>query len=528
MSKKLSFMEWIPVIEDCLKQEKYGNMASCSLCLAAGYIFGWGTHFCDRCIVFAHNEVIKPTNPDPDPCPCERAIEHYGADGYDRWLDIPAIHRWLNALLTWTKKMAEQEAREKCESCERYSYSDFMERFPHTCKIEGHTNYQASFKQVYARCPGHSPKPPADKPCDGCVWLKTWDEVDAMPREKSRGHSCGVKWQGIYCFHPQADDASNHGLRSDRLSYKHFGDKQTKIHAHCPGKQTELWGVRDGPKIFGSMVPFARGKLRFADGSVYPDEKGLWFSSEKEAHAGIAKHHAPSWVGLVPVRVDAEGNEIKKPDSRHHGKVFLQGMIEQMGSEALIREYVNPTTFFGVDFSNTKEKPMSEKTISLKDIYDDGVSMDTFQAIEEVWPYTGKPKCYATLNAKKVYELLDTHFPDKKCWYGRAEKLVGPRPQKKVELRELKVLPGAKEGSLWISENGLYLIGVAKASGGGLSYKEVLFNALRMVKLSNFAKAIEESDGWFTADWPEPYKNKRTLEIIKSIDAEARKEAGLE
>jgi hypothetical protein len=124
MTAPKTYADWVPKIKACLKQERYGDPASCALCLAVDNPHGHREGGCSACIATKHCAAIGGNRG------CGQALRVIAGDDA-HWSDIPAVHRWLNALLAWTKRQA---AKEACENCGYYSYApDDQRGFIHVC-----------------------------------------------------------------------------------------------------------------------------------------------------------------------------------------------------------------------------------------------------------------------------------------------------------------------------------------------------------------------------------------------------------
>lgn len=451
-NKPETHADWVPVIKACLEQEEYGDRGTCSLCRAICWT-NESAGFCpDTCIAKRHLDAQGIASGHG----CIESVRQHGGESFS---DIPAVYRWLNALLDWTKEQAAK-----------------------------------------------------DEPCAGCVHLRTGEEI--RPGAK-------FKW---YCVHPH----TNPPYPSGSFHVNHYDDLQSFIHADCPGKEVELWGL-----VGTSNEPWGYGRsgdVRIAHKSERHFER--WFTSSKEAKKFT------KW-GMTPVRVTADGKEIEEENiylksqklkgcaKCVHARPNTKGCWGACGGNVNVTIPHSYTRDSKCTAFEIKEEKMSEKTLSLADLYGK-VSEPTYNQILFVWPCmdgTVPMGVTKTLTKAEAYALLDEHFSDKTCWYEWLEKLIGPRAAKEWELREVEYAVG------YIRETSP-ILDICKLSSTSMPDKEAAFKMILATKLLNFAKAVMETEkGNGRDDWPAKYGNLHTrgnttaFDVFTALKAEAEKEA---
>ena len=198
-----------------------------------------------------------------------------------------------------------------------------------------------------------------DTPCDGCEWILT--KRQALAKFPKCNRDLLYSW---HCDHPKV------GFRFDDsgLPYGgHSGPRQRFIFESCPGKVVELWGLKTlSPENEGRIWGKGNDKSSTGLGEHDSPDKVFdrWFLSKNEAVNAILG--GDNSLVEIPVRVTAEGKEI----------------------------ITMPETGGYPEYGATKKQEEPMKTLTLKQIYESGVS----------------------------------EAPG--CWYEKIKKLVGPRPVK--------------------------------------------------------------------------------------------------
>jgi hypothetical protein len=499
---------WIEALEACKMQESYGDSRSCSLCLHLNHA---GCHGC-ICETYFHHKPMKYTG-----CHCRNIL-------YDK--------------------------------TGKFSFNNYKSEWRECC------DDMIAWLEAML------------KPCEGCVYYKYFEAgaaVDDFPHECH--HTNNSFWQ-----------SSRHS-RSIPNSL-HYGKSQMEIHAYCPGKGTkspELWGVK-GAENWSCRDVYGKGNTD--SGFNHPPCHTGWWATKNEALVAIEKSSHES-NEFIPVRVTADGKELpakldepKEPEqscekwglqhptwewtcAQHPSQQNLFMDIEDGGIPFKTKEEAEQaiTNHPGwkqhsqrhlFKIIKIKEGTMTEekeKTITIGDIYNQHFSHETFETIRKAWPGDNR-----ALTRTELYELLDK-IAAHECWYERAEKLIGPRPEKKDLMPEMKLQHGNgnterrfiddRTLTFQCANTGYWTHAITECGNNrGTKWRDILLAEIFKHKLYNFAKAVIEAEKEYDEghlnwhNWPVKYTNMVTsnartelarttaYDVFTALVAEAQEEAG--